>query len=262
MGTMDHPTLQFLSAVFWSYYTGVGGIVSLAIELSRKRTNHLHWWWIFAVAGVLLASYQAWDQQRLARIAAEGTVVTLQGQIDQLTKPIIVGEVRRMFSAIEPDGTIQQVLEVYVENRGASSVLINWNLSIHGDSLDISAINCVMPETLTMNSSIGLTGRINRVHMLQEITTKKIDRGDSRIGWLVFTLPQFDYKHLKKGTRFEITCVDAFGNVWAIEKILEKGSFPLTQNQALMYDPGSEQLFLLPSPSASPTPHSHRLRRP
>ena len=252
---MDHPVLQFLGTVFWSYYTGVGGIVSLLIEAwSRLRGGkaHLHWWWVFAVLGVLLSSYQAWNQQHIALNNA-------QTKLGDLSKPVITGTLQQILVGQNPDGTMVEVVEVYVQNGGTPTNLTNWNLNIRNEHLNLNAINCVMPAELNVNSTIGLKGKVNRNHMLQELTIRKIERGDSRTGWLIFTFPKYDIKRVVKGTLFTITCVDVFGNVHEIKRSLVEGAIPLTADLGLRYSPGSEQLF--DSPSATPSPSNRHLAR-
>ena len=220
---------------------------------------------IVLLGGSLFASYGAWKDEHDSRLAADRTASSLETENAALNKPIITGEIRQMFAGQNSDGAVVQIVEVYVENSGAATILKDWGMAIHNASINLSATNCIMPEELPVITPIGLKGHINRAHMLQELTIdRRIERGGGQTGWLIFTFPAYDLALVTPGTVIAVGCIDAFGNQHVIEKTLKKGSELLTPAEALLYSPGSEQLFDMPSPAASPTPNAkHRaLHRP
>ncbi len=261
--------LQFLGAVFWSYYTGVGGVVSLLVEAWKWQKGELatrwHWWWVFAVLGVLLASYQAWSIQLTKRIAAEGATKSLQGQLDALNEPIITGRITQRFlmnavGQTNPDGTPMElyVAEVQVENSGASTVLTDWNVGIISDEGTVTGVNCVMPEDLEGTGPFGFKVRILRQYMLQEKTSHPIERGGMRTGWLVIQMPSDAAARLwKKGAVLQAVANDAFGHTFAINYVGTGPTKLLSREDMLKYVPGSDQIFYLPSPTPTAIPTAH-----
>jgi hypothetical protein len=251
--------LEFLRSVLTHWYTLAAGL-AFAVGVFEKVKNRplRRGLWGFALLFLFFACFQSWRDERGAFLSeqdvAEVTVHGLQTRIAKLSEPLIAGRITQMFAGGATDSSgrqVTEVIEVYLENRGTPTTLRDWQLIIRNDSLNLRATNCVMPEEFDFNTPIGLKGRVDRAHMLQEITMNEIPRGGSRIGWLIFVMPAFDQALITKGTQVIVTAVDAFNHPHVIERTLDVGSVPLTRADTLSFSPGSEQLFTSPS---KPTP--------
>lgn len=125
----------FVRGVFseaWLYSAYGGGAVLLAFWGYLSATVPPAWVFLAVTAsGFLVGGFRTWQKERIDRNAQVASLIELDREIDELSRPRFVAEIAGMF--IEGDHRsdwIRLYVHLVIRNQGAESAIDRWELRV------------------------------------------------------------------------------------------------------------------------------------
>ena len=184
----------------------------------------------------LLASfYRTWEDQREKVRNTENEKVSLQQKYDDLSKPLLKGEIEQVVAGTSKHNGAPAVVVfvlVSIKNSGAPSIAQGWVLDIEFEGVKMSDQPTAGPNPI----KVHVDGKESVLApMIYEQTLQPISRGGITRGWLRYFFKPFDYT--KSRTRYTLHFSDV------LEHPQECSHVSTGRNGPPMYYPGASQVL-------------------
>ncbi len=212
---MEPDIRLWLSAIFdhWLFsWGGIGLMVIAMIEKYREKPISKRIFSFLALACLVAAMFQAWDDEHKARVQSELKVSAPNTKPD-FTLDIPQAVVLTIPSSKEGPLETDVFFVISVLNRGTKSSLRGWSAKVNLPTGDIT-----IPYTRIVDGQkfkkLGTkeTLTFKTKESIYEETLVSVDTGEEKMGWARFELPADYTKQVEEGSiTFIVSCFDYLG---------------------------------------------------